>query len=267
MFNLLLQFSTEIINGNLRKKVLISTNVLVNGVSITDPQLKHIVISSYDFVSVFQMIGRKRLNPDETVHIYLHVPDAKTLRTYINRTNKLLAMIVRFLASYPNTFLHDNWRNLTDDVRNLFYVDNGNWLHLNYFAYYALTVNKDFYTTLLSNTLQDPERAYPNLVHSWFGLEPINCDCQTSPDTADIKERLVSFSTFLKENPIVSSVDKDKFYAEFMRHYDSMSRASARRGKGREVACMKQCLLNLNIPCLVQKRNTNWILIYTEKVE
>ena len=52
-------------------RVLISTSIMDCGVSIHDPAVKHIVIAHSNKVNFLQMLGRKRLDKDEQVNLYI----------------------------------------------------------------------------------------------------------------------------------------------------------------------------------------------------
>ncbi len=43
--------------------IVITTSVLDSGISLWDPELKHIVLATFDEVALLQMIGRKRFYP------------------------------------------------------------------------------------------------------------------------------------------------------------------------------------------------------------
>lgn len=58
-------------NNKFSCRVLISTAVLDNGVSIHDSDLKHIVLPSHNKTEFLQMIGRKRLADNETAKLYI----------------------------------------------------------------------------------------------------------------------------------------------------------------------------------------------------
>lgn len=58
--------------------VLISTSVLDNGVNIKDKQLKNIVISVYDKTEFVQMLGRRRVEENDGVTLYIRYFSANT---------------------------------------------------------------------------------------------------------------------------------------------------------------------------------------------
>lgn len=58
--------------------VLISTSVLDNGVNIKDKRLKNIVISVYDKTEFVQMLGRRRVEENDSVTLYIRYFSANT---------------------------------------------------------------------------------------------------------------------------------------------------------------------------------------------
>lgn len=70
----------SIINDNcFKKKVLIATKALDNGINIKDDLLTNIVIMAWDRVSTIQMLGRKRINIEnaQEVNLYLSTRSKK----------------------------------------------------------------------------------------------------------------------------------------------------------------------------------------------
>ena len=56
------------------QKILITTEVLDNGVNIKDTNLRHIVIQDMEQTTFLQMLGRKRfLNEDETEKTFVYL--------------------------------------------------------------------------------------------------------------------------------------------------------------------------------------------------
>ena len=51
------------------EKVLITTKVLDNGISIHDPKVRNIVLSTTSWSDFMQMKGRRRIHPDENVQL------------------------------------------------------------------------------------------------------------------------------------------------------------------------------------------------------
>lgn len=62
-------------------QVLIATSVLDCGVNIVDPNVKNIVIGHSEKTTFLQMLGRKRIQDNETVTLYIKAFEAKTINT------------------------------------------------------------------------------------------------------------------------------------------------------------------------------------------
>lgn len=52
-------------------QILCSTTVIDNGVNIKDPQVKHIIIDYFDLDTIQQCIGRKRIDGNEKINVYI----------------------------------------------------------------------------------------------------------------------------------------------------------------------------------------------------
>ena len=76
----------EIIHkGKFSCKVLVSTKLLDNGVSLKDSQLKNIIIDTISRTEFIQMLGRKRcLNANDMVTLYIPQKSKKTFQGYLS---------------------------------------------------------------------------------------------------------------------------------------------------------------------------------------
>lgn len=83
-------------NNKFSCRVLISTTVLDNGVSIHDYDLKHIVLPSHNKTEFLQMIGRKRLADNETVKLYIK---NHTYKEIINEQYSIIRRL-RYILSF-----------------------------------------------------------------------------------------------------------------------------------------------------------------------
>ena len=102
-------------NNKFSCRVLISTTVLDNGVSIHDSDLKHIVLPSHNKTEFLQMIGRKRLADNETVKLYIK---NHTYKEIINEQHSIIRRL-----NYISSFIGLNDINFTDigvDGNNLY---------------------------------------------------------------------------------------------------------------------------------------------------
>ncbi len=71
-------------------QILCTTNALDNGVSIIDPDIKHIIISYFDLDTIQQCFGRKRIQGDEKVNLYVKEFNNRAVNGYLTDSkNKL----------------------------------------------------------------------------------------------------------------------------------------------------------------------------------
>lgn len=240
--------------GIISKKALICTSVIDNGISITEPRLKNIAISAIDRTEVFQMIGRKRLEKNEIINLYLYVPTLKEVSQMITQTEKLLDVIKEYEKYTRNAFLHRNWDRLTDDVRKLFYVTPAGTIVLNELAYSKLKAQRDFLSRLKADMKLYGDMAYPRTVRAWFGI---------SENSDNAKECLNAIKHCLE----VEHVDEENtmnFYKQIMNLYEQMAVPKIRKGAGRELASVNEALRNLSLPYKIYKRKKAWRIVKDE---
>ena len=77
-------------------RVLIATSVMDCGVSVKDPKLKHIVIDQSDKTEFLQMLGRRRVGPNEIIHLYIKYLSPKNIDSMRARDEKALHFMVNF---------------------------------------------------------------------------------------------------------------------------------------------------------------------------
>ncbi|MBP2658112.1 MAG: helicase, superfamily [Firmicutes bacterium] len=75
--------------GKFDKKVLVTTSVLDNGVNIFDKDVKHVAIFVFDKVSFLQMLGRKRLEENQNITLYIQEYSEQILKDNLKRAIKL----------------------------------------------------------------------------------------------------------------------------------------------------------------------------------
>jgi len=95
MFHNKIRYKSEelisIINDDtFKKKVLIATKALDNGINLKDNLLKNIVILAWDKTSLLQMLGRKRIdinNPQE-INLYISTRSKKAFQGLLRKYNR-----------------------------------------------------------------------------------------------------------------------------------------------------------------------------------
>ncbi len=101
--------------GSFSCSVLIATKVLDCGVSITDPKVKHIVVSHSEKTTFLQMLGRRRMAPNEQISLYIRCFEASRLNGIILGLDSKMRFLVGFglrneydfLKRYQATSLKD----------------------------------------------------------------------------------------------------------------------------------------------------------------
>lgn len=91
-------------------RILIITNVAAYGVSFEDPGLKHIHLNDYDFDILYQIIGRKRLDPklpDDRINLYFTDADGRSVRGAL-KTSKNMIKSYENLINSPQEFVKNN---------------------------------------------------------------------------------------------------------------------------------------------------------------
>lgn len=129
------QYKRLIENEELAHRVTISTKVLDVGVNIKTENV-NVVVFDDDPIEIKQMVGRKRVKPDEDekVLVYFHVPTIKEL-------NKRKGCAENDLAEYQKTN-EEYQRGIYASIKSPLYIMDEK-IHINY--YYKVKTNYDFY--------------------------------------------------------------------------------------------------------------------------
>lgn len=191
------------------KKVLISTSVIDNGLSIHDRDLTHVVVDTLDRISMIQMLGRKRLTSDEKICLYVKLPsEVEQISNYRQAMENLHATIVSYEKN-PSGFVTHNWGGLTAAQQKLFApsIQNGRmFLHTNVFAKYQLELKCSEFEQLEEQLEQD-EFAFTKQVCSWFHKDfSKNMILDNSP-ISDAVEKMTAILNTKLDFPITAEHD------------------------------------------------------------
>ena len=126
------QYKRLIQNEELAHRVTISTKVLDVGINIKTENV-NVVVFDDDPIEIKQMVGRKRVKPDEKVLVYFHVPTIREL-------NKRKGCAETDLAEYQK-INEEYQRGIYDSIKSPLYIMNEK-IHINY--YYKVKTNNDF---------------------------------------------------------------------------------------------------------------------------
>jgi hypothetical protein len=119
---------------------LFTTKILDNGVNIKDRQLKHIITDIFDFDTIQQCIGRKRIIDDnDKINVYVKRFKQNSIQSYINQWNKYLKYGNEFMTLSKEEYLSKYGRfNTNGLVYNHLQSDGNIQLKLNDAYYYKL---------------------------------------------------------------------------------------------------------------------------------
>ena len=120
-------------------RTLFTTKVLDNGINIKDEQLKHIIVDIYDFDTIQQCIGRKRIqNENDKPNIYIRKFKQNSIQSYLNQWNKIFEYGQYFLNSTPEDYINVHSRKNTNGLIYNIQEDKTVALKLNDALYYKL---------------------------------------------------------------------------------------------------------------------------------
>lgn len=153
-----------------KQRVLITTSVLDNGVSIKSDNLRNVVIDSTDSVELRQMLGRKRLNDNEAINIYVHNKSSFDFESYCKSIEVKINAINSFEEDY-GAFIEKQYDNCDYEVRKLFAYDRRyNMRFNNIYLLYCLGQKHSEYTKLQA-ALEDDANAFAKEVCSWLDVD------------------------------------------------------------------------------------------------
>lgn len=177
------------------KKVLVSTSVLYNGVSIEDASLKHIVVDSVDRVQVIQMLGRKRFlnDEDKTINLFIKVPTSDELSKRLKDIEKLIGYVQR-LENEGERFVNEKWDNdyFDDRIRGLWGLvatETGNEKCVSEYAYTKLAYEGGNYARFLELSKKG-NHSMEKAICEWFDVE-FSEEMIFAESKEDVQERIL----------------------------------------------------------------------------
>lgn len=159
-----------------KKKVLITTKVLENGIDIKDDKLINLVVMTYDKTSFIQEIGRKRINIEDAdiVNLYIIQNQYKTFRTFCKIYDDKLEYVDLYNEDI-NKFnkIFDNDLKLFEKLylNEIFYRDNKTGTYkINEIGLHRLELDKNFAVKMMALFKKD-KFAYIKEQLNWLHLK------------------------------------------------------------------------------------------------
>ena len=232
-----------------KAKILITTTVLDNGINIKDPMVKHVVLPFCDRVEFMQMLGRRRLQGEEKLAVYVKIPTIQSINAQRRQIKRKLAAIsevnqvenelrgikeamklaisahsMEYVESYKEIerklwekkteILQRYWTRGDQSINTLFYIDYSRCLAPNPFAYRKLLLLKAFYEQFADNS-RDFDCCQQQVL-SWLNI-PTNRTEHLSVKSATTLPVLLRTYTDI---PIAED-EQEKFYQAFQLLYRS----------------------------------------------
>ena len=211
------QTYNQIINdGCFSSRVLVATRVLDVGVSILDERLKNIVVTTADYESMVQMVGRKRRKGEEQINIYVLLHGQRYFNSILNLkiSPELSYAEYEAVEAYyqVNTFEDESigYKNRMQMLQRLFYVsDDGkmkkNWLRIQYLQELRQDILSMFQESEMKNVTV--EKVFESRVCKWLCIKERDISyCSTE----DKKERMKEELSILIQKYINEKIDENK---------------------------------------------------------
>ena len=255
--------------------VLIVTRVIDSGVNIHDTNVKHIVLPFCSEADFSQMLGRRRIEGDETIKIYVEDISIQRINSKYNQLRRNLDILksIAIINALPASDKKIKSERLQATLFNAKRKSYTNYISLknseliyNPFAYYKLKTLEQFYLGLKNSYKSNPD-FYLMHIRQWLRTEKkinhiFSEDC----------DNLISFLEHFKNMPI-SEQDTEEFYNAFQYYYkrycvekfkdnsEILEKAlNIRKGKTQRKATINKSLEIIELPYKLNKHNRAWII-------
>ncbi len=259
--------------------VLISTKVLDNGINIKSEQdcngktVKHIALPSCYAVEFMQMLGRRRIKDNETVNVYIQLPNIQNINRKIWQFEDFENNISKYKRAICNkkgmtNLIRECWRDGRNDIKNLFYIDAKRDLVANPLAEHKIDIMLKFYNNIKSN-FNKPD-FYIDLVKDWMQGniigEPKHIYFWDCDNLIDILEKY--------ENIMINKEAQNSFYIGLLYNlklygYNKygaesniyISFLNIRKSEEQRKATLNRAFRILQLPYEIIKKNNCWVIV------
>lgn len=163
-------------DGTFDGQVLIATSVLDCGVNLKGSRLRHIVVESTDQMEFLQMIGRRRLEKQDNLTVYIKAYSREAIVNRLSSTEKALGFISNAYTMIHNgnsdALLYRGWMDESKQrpyMHSLNYLGNGAVLPKLTTKHYLRWQQMHLERLLELYDLYGDDSALPRMVHQWLG--------------------------------------------------------------------------------------------------
>ncbi|WP_286231288.1 DEAD/DEAH box helicase [Neobacillus mesonae] len=253
------ELNSIINNGKFKKKILVCTKAMDNGINIKDEKLKNIVIMTWDRITFIQMLGRKRIDIENPEEVNLYIP-TRYKKSFLSKLNGLLVKKEELNLHQTNkTEFYKKYDNdLKDfkDVNDLFYRDvmTGK-IKANLIGMKRLDEDIKFAEYIIEKFETDKKYAFIREQLSWLGLSDSNCEVNLLEDVL-IEDEVTTLDEFLKNLFGEKLFEKEqRELKEFItKDFDTMISKLQGRHKDREpgLKILNKLLVICDIPYIIK---------------
>lgn len=184
------------INEKTKKRFIIATSVLDNGINLKDIELRNVILGADTETEFIQMLGRKRRD-QKNLNVYIYPRNRQYFENRLSvtlRKVKIANEYLRCLAECRNEDTYDYKEDMAierldikmmrkiadnnisiEDVRSLFNVYGG-ILYLNLLAYQNIKNLNEYYEKVIKEFDEYGEDAFVKIQLGWLGIEGKKAD-------------------------------------------------------------------------------------------
>ena len=169
-----------------KHRVLVTTSVLYNGISIHDLKLRNLIIFADNEEDFIQMIGRKR-DDGEKVNVYISSQSAEVFKrrlVYLEKTQQTIdwtmnyallrtGMLMAEMFKDPSTYAKiRQYLTVITDIQGV-----GGYFYPNFFSIAEISNRVSHYKTLISRFESEGENAFIKTQMEWLGKSEDDLIC------------------------------------------------------------------------------------------
>lgn len=241
-------------------KVLIATSVLDNGVNFKDSRLKHIVIDSVDPVQIKQMLGRKRVQANETVKLHILRKTQKEVDA-IRQNLYEQYQFVQELYRDPYYAVSRRWESLSEAQRSLV-KPFPNGFHTSGYAAFQLDRMIARVDELNDRMVRCGDDAFVQVVCEWFG-PTLTGEVTAGENRFDRAKKAVQ--AVFEKYTVLSPLNEETVVSLELELKESIKALGSegpklRKGDSRTNANINETARFFELPLSCKKENKQWIL-------
>lgn len=165
-------------NGVFDSQVLIATSVLDCGINLVSPRLRHIIVETCEQTEFLQMIGRRRLQTDDSINVYVRAYTATAVQRLldsVNRQRRFIQQASQMIHSgQMDKLVYNGWMDetLPRPYKHLLnYLGKGAVLPKRTAGNYLIWQRVHLERLLDLFTLYGDDSAVPRMAHKWLEQE------------------------------------------------------------------------------------------------